>query len=164
MAPGSQVFSVFLFLIFLGTRVVPKIEYDSATLTDIFNLVKLSSKRGLHPSRHFKTSKAISSFVAKPLSTIRGKDLRIRSDHRQSELHDCLVCTCSRPPSYALTLGWSGFLRLRRYDSNDTRATVFQSEHQNPEDFDDLLDAFSRSESDWSGYEIELEPDCSALF
>ena len=65
---------------------------------------------------------------------------------------------------YALTLGWSGFLRLRRYDSNDTRATVFQSEHQNPEDFDDLLDAFFRSESDWSGYEIELEPDCSALF
>jgi hypothetical protein len=64
---------------------------------------------------------------------------------------------------YALTLGWNGFLRLRRYDSNDTRVTIFQSEHHNPEDFDDLLDAFSRSESEWSGYEIELEPDCSAL-
>ncbi len=65
---------------------------------------------------------------------------------------------------YALTLGWNGFLRLRRYDSDDTRATVFQSERQNLEDFDDLLDAFSRSESDWSGYEIELGPDYSALF
>jgi hypothetical protein len=58
---------------------------------------------------------------------------------------------------YALTLGWNGFLRLRRYDNNDTRETVFESEHQNLEDFDDLRDAFSRSESEWPGYEIELE-------
>ena len=65
---------------------------------------------------------------------------------------------------YALTLGWSGFLRLRRYDSNDTRATVFQSERQNPEDFDDLLDAFSRSESVGRDMKSNLSPNAPRFF
>jgi hypothetical protein len=52
---------------------------------------------------------------------------------------------------YSLTLGWNGVLRLRRYNSDDTRVTVFQSEHQTVEDFEDLTDAFARSESDWPG-------------
>jgi hypothetical protein len=56
---------------------------------------------------------------------------------------------------YAVTLARNGYLRLRRYDSDDTRMTVFQSEHQKPEDFEDLADAFTRSESDWLGYEME---------
>jgi hypothetical protein len=56
---------------------------------------------------------------------------------------------------YALTLGSNGFLRLRKYDADDTRMTVFESQEQRREDFDDLADALFRSESDWSGYEIE---------
>jgi hypothetical protein len=56
---------------------------------------------------------------------------------------------------YALTLGWNGFLRLRRYDSDDTRLTVFESQEQRREDFDDLLDAFSQNEAEW---EYDLSP------
>ena len=59
---------------------------------------------------------------------------------------------------YALTLGWNGFLRLRQYNSDDTRYTVFESQHQDPEDFDDLLNAFSKCETDWHGYALELHP------
>ena len=58
---------------------------------------------------------------------------------------------------YALTLGWYGLIRLRRYDSNDTRVTVFESREQRQEDFDDLSDAFFRSESDWIGYDLESD-------
>ncbi len=57
---------------------------------------------------------------------------------------------------YAITLARNGYLRLRRYDSDDTRTTVFQSECQNLEAFEDLADAFARSESDWSNYETEF--------
>ena len=58
---------------------------------------------------------------------------------------------------YALALGRNGFLRLRQYSSDDTRYTVFESQHQDPEDFDDLLDAFSNCEIDWHGYALELQ-------
>lgn len=72
-------------------------------------------------------------------------------------VHDRLIVWFSRDRDrrrYAVTLGWNGFLRLRRYDSDDTRTTVFESEYQQREDFDDLLDAFSRNESGWSDYEL----------
>lgn len=71
-------------------------------------------------------------------------------------IHDRLILWFFRNRDrrrYAVTIGWSGFLRLRRYDSDYTRVTVFESEHQRKEDFDDLLDAFFRNESDWSGYD-----------
>jgi hypothetical protein len=71
-------------------------------------------------------------------------------------VHDRLVVWLFRVRDhrrYAVTLGWNGFLRLRRYDSDDTRETIFESEHQRMEDFADLLDAFSRNESSWSIYD-----------
>ena len=74
--------------------------------------------------------------------------------------HDCSIVWFERPHDrrrYALTLQSNGFLRLRRYDSDDTRKTVFESREQRREDFDDLLDAFSQSESNWTGYDLESE-------
>ena len=35
---------------------------------------------------------------------------------------------------------------------------MFESQHQVQEDFDDLLNAFSKCETDWRGYELELRP------
>ena len=59
---------------------------------------------------------------------------------------------------YALALGSNGFLRLRRYGNEDTRITVFESQEQRREDFDDLLNAFFKRETDWRGYALELRP------
>ena len=60
---------------------------------------------------------------------------------------------------YALTVGWNGFLRLRKYDADDTRMTVFESQEQRREDFDDLLDVFSQNEAEWIEYDM-LPPLC----
>jgi hypothetical protein len=58
---------------------------------------------------------------------------------------------------YAITLGWNGYLWLRKYGVDGTRQTLFESQQQRQEDFNGLLDAFLRSESDRSCYEIEIE-------
>jgi hypothetical protein len=58
---------------------------------------------------------------------------------------------------YAITLGWKGYLLLRKYGVDGTRQTLFESQQQRLEDFNGLLDAFLRSEFDQSCYEIEIE-------
>jgi hypothetical protein len=75
--------------------------------------------------------------------------------------HDCSIVWFERIHDrrrYSVALGSNGFLRLRRYDSDDTRMTLFESRTQHQEDFDDLSDAFMRSESEWTGYKIEIRP------
>ena len=63
---------------------------------------------------------------------------------------------------YSLTLGWNGFLRLRRYNSDDTRTVVFESWEQSPEAFGDLEDAFETSEAEWEAARNWLPPLCPA--
>ena len=58
---------------------------------------------------------------------------------------------------YTMTLGWNGYLWLRKYAFDGTRQTLFESQQQRPEDFNDLLNAFLRSESDRPFYEVEIE-------
>jgi hypothetical protein len=63
---------------------------------------------------------------------------------------------------YSLTLGWNGFLRLRRYDNDDTRIAVFESREQSREVFEDLEDAFEMSEAEWEAARNWLPPLCPA--
>jgi hypothetical protein len=58
---------------------------------------------------------------------------------------------------YAITLGWNGYLLVRKYGVDGTRQTLFESQQQREKDFNGLLNAFLRSEPDRSCDEIEIE-------